>query len=209
MTKLNKQLAVFVLIFLACFSVLYLLVSNSNSIENGMAKTNSVVGETIFNVLNPELYCDYVVGAPDNPRGFDFTFNVYDNRNVKRKVNKKSAKRSQIDRIILQDHFILFIVPFIFLTALFVASPVSWKTKALRYPIGLLLLYILIAFHLSYRFELVFTNNNFEINSIWLFFTWLFGLGGTYDNIFIIAAVFWIALLGWPIYKRFSASSFA
>ena len=192
--NLKTELYKFLGIFIISFVGLYLLTSNAKGLQKSMASVNASLGEAVFNTINPDLSVEFRPGAPPNPKGFDFTILIYDDRTAKKEPTTG----------VYQNHFLLFAIPFILLTSLFLATPIDWKPKLFRYPIALLLLYIFIVFLLSYRFELVLTQDNYQVTSVWTFLTMIFGLGGTIDNIYIVVVMIWIILLGWSLFKKFT-----
>ena len=204
--QLSRAIIKPIVIFVGSFLIMYLLTSNINVLQNGMAKFNAGVGQVFFNTLNPEVFCDYEAKAPPNPHDYDFTFHIYDLSKHTRVINSRTVLKIPGNKVVLQKHFTLFIIPFIFLTALALATPLPIKLKSIRYLIAIICLYIIISLHLSYRFELVLTDDNFKINSLWTFICWIGGLGGTYDNLFVLIGLVWFILIGWPLFNKISSN---
>ncbi len=197
-----------ILIRFAAFAVLMvvmILLSNLEFIKKPHARYCSHISQNTFNIINPELFVDYKAKAPENPYGMDFTVKIYDKRKINRIVNKKTVRRIKPTKLILQKHRELFLVPLLFLLALFIVTPLGLKTKLIRLPIALILFNLFMAVYLSYRFELALTDNNFQIKSIWLFICWLGGLGGVLESVFIVAAIIWLITLGWPLLNKYTS----
>jgi len=184
-----------------------ILLSNLDFIKKPHAQYCSHISQNVFNTINPELFVDYKAEAPENPYGMDFTVKIYDTRKINRVINKKTVRRIKPTKMILQKHRELFLVPILFLLALFIVTPLDFKTKLIRLPFALILFNLFMVVYLSYRFELALTDNNFQIKSIWLMICWLGGLGGVLENVFIIAAIIWAIVLGWPLTLKYYNSN--
>jgi len=203
--QLSKVIIKPALIFVSSFLIMYTLCYNVKGVQKGLAKFNAGIGQMVFNTLNPEVFCDFEAKAPPNPHDYDFTFHIYDLSKQTKVINSRTVRRIPGNKVILQKHFTLFIIPFIFLTALALATPIPNKIKLIRYLIAVVCVYIIISLHLSYRFELVLTDDNFKVNSIWTFISWIGGLGGTYDNLFVLIALVWLLLIGWPLFNAITS----
>ena len=110
--NLRFQLLKFVGIFTLAFIGLYFLTHSSDGLQKNMAKVNAGLCEVIFNALNPDLSVELKPEAPPNPKGFDFTILIFDDR-----TDKEGPTTG-----VYQNHFLLFVIPFILLSAFFIAS---------------------------------------------------------------------------------------
>jgi len=189
---------------LAIVMSILILISNVQFVKKSHAIYCSHISQNTFNLINPVLKVDYIPKAPDNAYGIDFTVKIYDKRKINQVINKRTIKNIKPTKIIYQTHRVLFLVPVLFLLALFIVTPLNVKTKLTRLPVALILFNVFMVFYQSYGFEFLLTDNNFEINSFWLFLCWLGGLGGSLENVFLVAAIIWGIVLGWPLYMKYS-----
>jgi len=189
-------------IFIASFLLLIFLF-NLKPVKKAHASFFWVSGTILTNILNPHFYTQFRPGAPPNPRGFDVTFNLWDKRQIKKKLNRKTISKIKPSKIILQKHRELITIPTLFLIALILASPIRTKPRIIRAALALLIFYLFLVFYLGYRFELAATSGVFEVNSIWQGLCWLGSLGGTIDNIYIIIIFIWGVLFIPPIIQTF------
>lgn len=195
---LVKALGIFVISF-----IVMILLFNQKPVKKAHAAFFCQVGTVFNNIINPHVYTQFRPGAPPNPKGFDVTFNLWDKRQIKKKLNKYSASKIKPTKIILQKHRELITIPTLFLLALIFASPIMMKQKLIRAILAVVTFYVFIVFYLSYRFELAITDGIFEVKSIWHALCWFGSLGGTLDNIYIIMIFIWGVIFMPAIIRNF------
>ena len=188
-----------ILKFLVIFMI-SLLVLISLSLNKEVRKKHCqyfcFVTQPIINVLNPHVFAELEQGAIENINSWDVTFRIWDKRKYDEKLFMKVFREKNPPKgILYQNAHELFLIPTIFLLALFFASPIKLKSKLIRIPIGLLSFYLFMALYLSYRFEFTLNRNDLPIDSIWHGIIWFFGLGGNTDPIYIVVFLIWIFLM--------------
>lgn len=194
MKKWNPILK-FLAIFLVSLIALVTLSMNEN-VRKMHCQYYCVVGQPLINLLNPHVYAEFEEGAIENENNWDISFRVWDKREHDERVFLKSYREKNSPRALLyQNAHELFLIPTLFLIALFFASPISIKAKLIRFPIGLAAFYIFMTLYLSYRFEFTLMKNTLPIDSIWHGIIWFFGLGGNTDPIYILVFLIWIFLM--------------
>lgn len=196
-----KSFGIFIISFL-----LMIFLFSQKPVEKAHASFFCSVGTVFNNLINPDVYTQFRPGAPPNPKGFDVTFNLWDKRQIKKKLNKYTVSKIKPTKIILQKHRELITIPTLFLLALIFATPIKIKPKLIRALLALIIFYLFLVFYLSYRFELAITDGVFDVNSIWQGLVWLGSLGGTLDNIYIIMIFIWGSLFMPPVIRKFRAN---
>lgn len=198
---LLKHFGLFLILF---FGLLFL--GKSLNLSQAHANFYSVIGASLSNLLNPNIYTQFREGAPPNPSDFDFTMNIWDKRKIKKRINANVSKTIKPTSIILQKHDELLGIPLVFLLALCLSSPINWMQKIIRSWISVLLFYIFLVFYLGYRFEIILNDGAFSISSAWHFICWIFSLGGTVDNLYIIMLLLWGVLFLPLIFKSYTTN---
>lgn len=198
----NRDIFKFFGIFLSSF-LLLILCFNLKPVQNAHAHFFCGVETFFSNIVNPHVYSQLQPGAPPNPKGFDLTFNIWDKRKIKKKLNKHSSRKIKPTKIILQKHRELIIIPTLFLLALILATPINLKSKLIRLVISIALFYLFMTLYLGYRYELTFNNGFFEVNGLWNGLCWLGSLGGTLDNIYIVMVFIWGSLFLPQVFRKY------
>lgn len=167
------------------------------------------VGPIFFNVVNPYLYGDFIPEAQESRSKYftyDMTFNIYDERIIKKKVNRHNKDNMLPTIEAQQNHKQFTLVPLVFLISLFIASPIGWKNKLLRFPVAFCLLYLFLGLYFSFNFENMISKmvykSTFEVDSLWDCIIWLCGFGGTHDAIFVVVFFIWASLVVPTIVSR-------
>ena len=192
--------------FLATF-MLALIVLVTLSLNKNVGKKHCqyfcFVTQPIMNLVNPHIFSELEEGAVKNENGWDVSFRVWDKRQYDEKIFLKRFREKNPPKALLyQNSHELFLIPTLFLLALFIASPVKLKSKLVRLPIGLASFYLFMSLYLSYRFEYTLNGNELQVDSIWHGIIWFFGLGGNTDPIYVVVFLIWVFLM-LPYFPQF------
>lgn len=198
-------------LFLVAFILLTLLFT-VKPIKDAHRGFYCSVGPIFFNLVNPYLHGDFLPEAEEDTRykyfNWDMTFNIYDKRLIKKKLNKKTIRNTRPTLQLEQNHKQFILVPTIFLLSLFIVSPVSWMTKLIRLPLALITFYCFLGLYFSYTFERMIQEKiqgSFKVDSLWDGILWLFGFGRTHEAIYMIILFIWTLFLGPKIYEGVKA----
>lgn len=190
----SKPILKFLVTFILALTVLVTLSLNMK-VRKTHCQYFCVVNQPIINLINPNIFAELEEGAIENSENWDVTFRVWDKRKYDERLFLKNFRQKNKPSLLLfQNGHELFLIPTIFLFALFIASPMKIKQKLIRFPIALLCFYFFMALYLSFRFELTLHKNDLPIDSIWHAIIWFFGLGGNTDPIYIVVFLIWIFL---------------
>jgi hypothetical protein len=193
MDNLLKRFGIFILIYIGL-----LLVSQIKVVQDAHLNYYCQVGDRVFNVVNPNLFANFIPGAPPNEQNWNTTFALY-NRDVHKgrgNLNSK-AYRSKVNpnRYVYRDTYELILLPTFFLLALFLATPgLNWKRGILYFFICLLIIYVFLTFHYSHVIENLIINEGKTGDSFWHKFISIFGFKGLTEPIYIIAILSWAIL---------------
>lgn len=151
-------------------------------------------------MINPHIYVDFLKEAPQNEMNWDISFKVWDEKKHDQRLYNPNYRLSNTPNAFLaQNSRELFLVPFLFLLALLIATPVNFKKGIMKWSVSIVAFLIFIALYLSYRFEYTLLQEELPLDSIWHILISFFGLGGNIDPIFIIVFLIWLLVTG-PIY---------
>lgn len=176
--------------------IILVIVSQNEDLRKRHCQYYCFVNQPIINLLNPHVFTEMEEGAIVNTNNWDVSFKVWDKRKSDERLFLKSFRDKTPPKALLyQNAHELFLIPTLFLIALFIASPIKLKPKLIRFPIGLLSFYVTMALYLSYRFEYTLNKNDLPIDSIWHGIIWFFGLGGNTDPIYVVVFLIWIFLM--------------
>jgi hypothetical protein len=190
MDKLLKRFLIFIIIYIGL-----LLVSQIKIVQDAHLNYYCHVGDRVFNVINPNLFANFIPGAPANEQNWNTTIALY-NRDVHKGRGSLSSKayRSKVspNRYVYRDTYELILLPTFFLISLFLATPgLNWKKGILYFVICLLILYVFLSFHYSHIFENLIINEGEIGDSLWHKFIALFGFKGLTEPLYIIALISW------------------
>ena len=137
--SLGKRMGFFILIYIGLI-VIFLW----KPLQNVHLHYYSAVADKIFNVINPNIYTDFKVGAPQNDKNWNSTIELYYRDKHQGNLGNKAYMRSiNPDRLMYRNLYELVLLPTLFLASLFIVTPViSWKKKTLYFIGCLLILYI-------------------------------------------------------------------
>ncbi len=190
MDKLLKRFGIFILIYIGL-----LLVSQIKVVQDAHLSYYCQVGDRVFNVINPNLFANFIPGAPPNEQDWNTTIALYNRDKHKGRGSLSSkAYRNSVNpnRYMYRDTYELILLPTFFLLALFLATPgLNWKKGILYFLICLLILYIFLSFHYSHIFENLIINEGEVGDSLWHKFVSIFGFKGLTEPIYIIALISW------------------
>lgn len=202
MLKIRSEVSRFFILLSISFVILT-LVANIKGAQDLHRKYYVSIAPPIFNLLNPHVFAEFEAGAPENVNNWDITFKIWDKRKYDERIFLKNFRKSNPPKgVLFQNSHELVLIPTIFLFALFLASPISWKQKLLRGLVGLLIFYVFMTLYLSYRFELTLSNQSLALDSFWHLLITFFGLGGNTDPIFIVALFIWLIVVGPLLIKK-------
>jgi glucan phosphoethanolaminetransferase (alkaline phosphatase superfamily) len=156
------------------------------------------VTNVLFNLLNPEVYATFAEESRTDISHFGVSIGLYNrNKYTKKQLTKSYRKSINPDVIKFPNLHPIVLVPTLFLLSLFLTTPISWKSKMVRIPIALFVLYICLIFYYSYIFSITLNNGNFEFDSIWHIIIRPFGVDNA-ELINIFALIIW-AFLSIPL----------
>jgi len=178
-------------IFLTVYIGLSLLFSIAalNKVHLGLYHT---IGTPFLNLIHTGDYIDmnHYEGEPMNK--WDSSFFVYTAdryaQNVFKKAYRKTVRPGQILHKGLREMVLL---PSLLLLALFIATPIAWKKKLLYITLGLFLLYLIAAMHISYNIKLSQMQGVFSPSSLIDYIIIPFGAAFTDEHFNIIALLIW------------------
>ncbi|WP_235296574.1 hypothetical protein [Portibacter marinus] len=175
----------FVVLFLAIFISLIVIFSITK-VRAVHCSYYSAVAAPLFNIINPHVFAEFSPGGHETNPNWDIEFKVWDKREHGRELFVRSYRsRNNPKALLYQNHHEIIIIPFIFIIALMLASPMDWKNKLWRTPLAIFIFYLFMTFYLSYRFEYTINRNELPMDSIWHVLISFFGLGGNTDPIYI------------------------
>jgi hypothetical protein len=179
-----------VLIYLA-----FVLLSHVEVVRKGHLAYYCKVGDKIFNVINPNLYANFIPGAPPNENGWNTTIALYFRSEHGSKIKNKTYRDSvNPERYMYRNMYELILLPSLFILALFLVTPgLGWKRGILSFLACILILYIFLSFHFSHIFENLILNEGKIGNTFWHKFVSIFGFKGLTEPLYIIALVSWAA----------------
>jgi hypothetical protein len=151
------------------------------------------VGDKVFNLVNPNLYADFIADAPPNKNNWDTTIKIYNRDKHNGRIGDKFYRaRVNPDRLFYRDLYELSVLPSFFLLALFICTPIlSWKKKGIYFILSLFILYTFLSFHYSHIFENIVMNDNNVGDNLWAKFVSIFGFRGLTEPLYIISIVTW------------------
>jgi hypothetical protein len=200
MKKLNPLYKFFFI--LSVSFILLSIVSSNTKLRKLHTQYYCALAQPIFNILNPHVFAEFEEGAPENENRWAVSFKIWDKRNYDSRIRVKSFRVKNPPRgILYQNPHELVLIPSLFLLCLFLATPLNWKGKILRFLLSMLVFYLFMTLYLSYRFEFTLNNQSLPFDSIWHVIISFFGLGGNTDPIFIVAFLIWIVMVGPLLFK--------
>ncbi len=178
-------------LFLAVYIGLSLLFSIS-ALNKAHLSVYHTIGTPFLNLVHTGGYVDmkHYEGQPMNK--WDSSFFVYTaNRypkNIFKKAYRKTVGPGQILHKGLREMVLL---PSLLLIALFIATPIGWKKKLLYMALGLFLLYLIAAMHISYNIKLTQMQGEFSPSSLIDYIIMPFGAAFTDEHFNIVALLIW------------------
>ncbi len=169
-------------------------------LKDGFKNVFLKVEKPVFNMVNPHIYVDFLNSAPENKMNWDVSFKVWDEKkHDQRLYNPDYRLNNTPNAFLAQNSRELFLVPFIFLLALLIATPVDLKKGLIKWSLSIFAFLLFMALYLSYRFEYTLYHEQMPLNSLWHLLISFFGLGGNIDPIFIVVFFIWLFVTG-PMY---------
>lgn len=189
----------FILKRLGIFLVVYIglsLLFSIGSLTKAHLSFFHFVGQPIVNLVHTGSYVDlkHYEGEPMNK--WDSSFAVYEQVKYPKSVYKSSYRKTVPAGLTMHKGLReMIILPGIFLLALFMATPLPWKSKLLSTTLGMLLLYFIVSLHINYNIRYSLLGGKFEAESIGDFLSIPFG-GNFIDEHF-----FFVGLLIWALFS--------
>lgn len=178
-------------IFLAVYIGLSLIFSNEG-LNKAHLSVYHAIGQPILNFVYPGSYIDmsHYEGPPKNK--WDTTFGIYEQAKYPQSVFK-SAYRNTVPAGLTMHKGLreMVLLPVFLLIALFVATPLDWKRKLMFTLIGILILYLFAAFHISYNIKFTQLQGEYSASSLWDFIVLPFGGNFTDEHFFMVALALW------------------
>jgi len=178
-------------IFLAVYIGLSLLFSIS-ALNKIHLSLYHAVGTPFINMIHTGDYVDLIhyEGEPQNK--WDSTFLLYPADKYPKSVFKKAYRNTVGPGQILHKGLReMILLPTLLLIALLVATPIEWKRKILYIILGIFVLYIIAAMHISYNIKLTQMNGEFSPKSLIDYIISPFGSSFTDEHFNIISLIIW------------------
>lgn len=197
---LGKRMGLFVLVYIGLI-VIFLW----QPLQTAHLHIYSAVADKIFNVINPNLYTDFKVGAPPNEENWNSTIELYyKDKHGDRLGNKAYMRSINPDRLMWRNLYELVLLPTLFLVSLFIVTPlITWKRKILYFIACLAILYIFLSFHYSHIFENLVINEGVVGPTSWHKFIATFGFQGLNEPLYIVCILSWGAFCFRPEMIKF------
>jgi len=177
--------------------ILLSLVFTNETLKQAHNKFFCVLAEPIVNNINPHIYTEIIPEAPENKKAqWETTIIVYDKRKHGNKI-KDPKRRKQVSPSSkmyksLRD---IVLTPFLLFCSLIFASNLNWKSKLLKWFLGVLIFYVFISLYISSRLEYLMNENTLPIDSIWHFIITIFGFNGSIEPIYFYVIFIWAILV--------------
>ena len=120
MSKLSGIYRFFIILGISFFVLT--LISSISGVRDAHTKYYSTIADPIFNILNPHVFAQIESGAPENDNRWDITFKIWDKREYDERIRLKNFREANPPKgILYQNPHELFLIPTLFLIALFIA----------------------------------------------------------------------------------------
>ncbi len=178
-------------LFLAIYIGLSLLFSVP-AINKAHLSVYHAIGQPILNFVYKGSYVDlkHYEGEPKNK--WDTSFLIYEQAKYPQSIFK-SKYRSTVPAGLTMHKGLreMVLLPALLLIALFLVTPIAWKRRLLFVCLGILILYLFAALHISYNIRFTQLGGQYSPSSLWDFIILPFGGNFTDEHFYMISLLLW------------------
>ena len=178
-------------LFLAIYVGLSLLFSVS-AINKAHLSIYHAIGQPILNLVYKGSYVDmkHYEGQPQNK--WDTSFLIYEQAKYPKSVYKSNYRNTVPAGLTMHKGLReMVLLPSLLLISLFLVTPISWKRRLLFVFLGILILYLFAALHISYNIRFTQLSGQYSPSSLWDYIILPFGGNFTDEHFYMIALLLW------------------
>lgn len=186
-TFILKRLGIFLAVYIGLS-----LVFSIDSLNKAHLSVYHAIGQPILNMVYVGSYIDmsHYEGPPKNK--WDTSFSVYEQAKYPKSIYKSQYRKTVPAGLTMHKGLReMVLLPIFLLIALFVATPLDWKRKIPYILIGILVLYLVAALHISYNIRFTQLGGEYSPSSLWDFIILPFGGNFTDEHFYMVALVLW------------------